>query len=195
MENKQVEAKLLENLQEGLQLISRDWRYLYLNPTALMHSQSNYESLIGHTMMECFPGIENTALFTKLQYVMEQQVPVQMENHFHYPNGKSGWFELRIQPSIDGLVILSVDITLRKIEEERRNRYVAGLEGVVDDVSHKMRAPLTLLQSIVENELEFVASHPELASIVGYLKESVLALDAHTRDLTQKIQDLREGVR
>jgi signal transduction histidine kinase len=93
------------------------------------------------------------------------------------------------------LVILSVDITLRKIEEERRNRYVAGLEGVVDDVSHKMRAPLTLLQSIVENELEFVASHPELASIVGYLKESVLALDAHTRDLTQKIQDLREGVR
>jgi hypothetical protein len=51
------------------------------------------------------------------------------------------------------------------------------------------------LQSIVENELEFVASHPELASIVDYLKESVLALDAHTRDLTQKIQDLREGVR
>lgn len=193
-EKHQAEARLLENLQEGLQLISRDWRYLYLNPTALIHSQSSYESLIGNTMMECFPGIETTEMFSKLQYVMEHQVPLQIENHFVYPDGKSAWFELRIQPSIDGLVILSVDITLRKMEEERRSRYVSGLEDVVDDVSHKMRAPVTLLQAIVENELELVADHPELESIVGYLKESVTALDLHTRNLTQKIRDLRSGL-
>lgn len=192
-EDHQAEARLLENLQEGLQLISRDWRYLYLNPTALIHSKSNYESLIGHTMMECFPGIETTELFSKLKYVMEHQEPLQVENHFVYPDGKSAWFELRIQPSIDGLVILSVDITVRKIEEERRNRYVAGLEDVVDDVSHKMRAPVTLLQAIVENELELVAAYPELEPIVGYLRESVLALDTQTRNLTQKIRDLKSG--
>ncbi|MCC6488630.1 MAG: hypothetical protein IT364_14125, partial [Candidatus Hydrogenedentes bacterium] len=51
---------LLDNMLEGLQIIGFDWRYRYLNDTAVRSARQSREDLLGHTVMECFPGIEET---------------------------------------------------------------------------------------------------------------------------------------
>src|SRR5690242_12758702 len=54
---------ILDNLIEGCQIIGHDWRYLYINNTTAEQAHQPKEELIGYTMMERYPGIENTPMF------------------------------------------------------------------------------------------------------------------------------------
>jgi diguanylate cyclase (GGDEF)-like protein/PAS domain S-box-containing protein len=107
----------LENMMEGCQIIDHDWRYLFLNDSAVAQSHLSREQLLGRTMMECYPGIEKTDMFRKLQECMDQRISSHMVNEFIYPHGETGWFELSIQPAPDGIFILSTDITKHKRSE------------------------------------------------------------------------------
>lgn len=116
---------LLDHMQEGCQLISFDWRYLYVNDAVAQHGRKEKEELLGRTMMEAYPGIENTHLFEVLTRSMESRESEKFLNEFEFPDGSTGWFELNIQPVPDGLFIISLDVTpyqnaKRKIETQLR---------------------------------------------------------------------------
>ncbi len=104
----------LDNMLEGCQIIGDDWRYLYLNDAVTRQGHRDKEELLGRTMMEAYPGIEETAMFSVLRRCMDERVSERMVNEFVYPDGSSAWFELGIQPVPEGLFILSYDITARK---------------------------------------------------------------------------------
>ncbi len=136
----------LDSLFEGCQIIDSDWRYVYLNEAAATHGHGTKKQLLGRTMMECYPGIENTEMFARLRNCMEKRISARMENDFIFPDGTKGWFELRIEPVPEGLMILSMDITERKkakgalVESERRFRLVAeNATDVIWTVDMNMR--------------------------------------------------------
>jgi PAS domain S-box-containing protein len=110
--------RTLDNMLEGCQIISFEWRYLYVNEAAARHGRTTRNQLLGHTMMEIYPGIEDTAMFAVLRRCMAERTPQQMENEFTYPDGAKGWFNLSIQPVSEGLFVLSIDITQHKQAEE-----------------------------------------------------------------------------
>ena len=112
----------LDCMMEGCQIIGFDWRYLYINDAAAGQGKMEKDVLHGRTMMECYPGIEKTDLFSILRRCMEERTPHRMANEFIYPDGSKGWFELSIQPTADGIFILSNDITERtRAEAELRD--------------------------------------------------------------------------
>lgn len=102
---------------EGFQLIGHDWRYLFVNEVACHHGQRRRDELIGRTMMEAYPGIDETPMFDALRRCMEERRPQRLENAFEYPDGTVRWFDLSIQPAAEGLFILSSDVTDRKRAE------------------------------------------------------------------------------
>jgi PAS domain S-box-containing protein len=108
----------LDNMMEGCQIIGFDCRYLYVNRAVVEHGHTTQEALLGRTMMEVYPGIENTEMFASLRRCMEERQPHQMENEFTYPDGTKEWFELSFQPVPEGVFILSIDISKRKKAEE-----------------------------------------------------------------------------
>jgi PAS domain S-box-containing protein/putative nucleotidyltransferase with HDIG domain len=117
--------RTLNNMLEGCQIIDYDWRYIYVNDTAALHGRRKPEELLMHTMMEIYPGIENTELFRVLQYCMEARTHQRLENEFVFPDGDSGWFELSVEPVPEGLFILSIDITERiQAESDLREREI-----------------------------------------------------------------------
>src|SRR5687768_13541099 len=103
----------LETMMEGCQIISFDWRYLYINEVAAEHGGTHSKNLIGKKMTDAFPGIENTEVFAVLRECMEGRTPREMENEFVGSDGVRRWFQLVIQPVPEGLFILSLDITER----------------------------------------------------------------------------------
>jgi PAS domain S-box-containing protein len=111
----------LESLIEGCQIIDRDWRYLYVNAAAAKQGGQTVERLLGRTIIEAFPGIEQTELFDAFRKTMENRAPQQIENEFTRADGVSAWFQVVIQPVPEGIFILSADITERKRYDEALN--------------------------------------------------------------------------
>ncbi len=109
----------LDNMLEGCQIIGFDWRYLYANNAVARHGHRTKDELLGHAMMDVYPGIENTEMFAVLRRCMNDRMPQQMENEFAYPDGTKAWFELSMQPVPEGVFILSIDISERKRTEAK----------------------------------------------------------------------------
>jgi len=117
IEKEQQYRFLLENMREGIQVISHDWKYIFVNHSVEGQSSYSAEELLGHTIMEIYPGVEQTELFAVLKRCMEERTATIFENEFSFSNRIKGWFELSIQPVPEGLFILSMDITERKKAE------------------------------------------------------------------------------
>ncbi len=147
-------ANVLDEMLEGMQVIDRDWRYLYVNETVARQGKSARNALLGRTMMECYPGIDKTPLFEQLRKSMEQRLSIKMENEFEYPDGSTGWFQLYIHPVSEGLLILSADITSRKVAEALLRKKIDELDGVMQLASDnevrvaEMRRMVTKLKDL-----------------------------------------------
>lgn len=122
--NKKVIKQYLDNyildvLHEGFQVIDFDWRYIYINESVAKQGKTTKDNLLGHIMMDKYPGIENTEMFQTLKKCMECRISGLILNEFVYPDNSKAWFELRIEPIPDGIFILSLDVTnLKKTERD-----------------------------------------------------------------------------
>jgi PAS domain S-box-containing protein len=182
-ELRESEARLrntLDNLIEGCQIIGFDWRYQYLNRAAAAHGRSSVEALLGRTMMEAYPGIEQTPLFAKLKRGMAERTTEQFENDFVYPDGSTGVFQLVIQPVQEGIFILSMDISARRQAEKLRLAAQHELERRVVERTEELRcateelaAKNTQLEQANRLKSEFLAnmSHElrtPLNAVIGF---------------------------
>ncbi len=121
--------QVFDQSSQGFQVIDRNWRYVFVNAAVAKQGKSTDIELMGHTMMEKYPGIDQTPLFTQLKRVMDEKVSIRMDNFFTFPDGSTGWFQLFIHPWSDGIIIFSVDITERKREEETLAEKISHLES------------------------------------------------------------------
>src|SRR3954463_6737623 len=96
-----IARDVLDNLQEGCQVIGFDWRYLYVNDALVRQGQLSREQLAGRNMMECYPGLEQAPFFAVLRRCMETRTPDSVEIEFLMPDGQPGWFDLRVVPVPD----------------------------------------------------------------------------------------------
>ncbi len=99
---------------EGCQIIDFDWRYLYVNEAAAKQGRKKKQELLGYTMMQVYPDIDRTKMFSNLRDCMTNRVPLQMDNEFTFADGSKAWFELHMEPVPEGVLILSMDITKNK---------------------------------------------------------------------------------
>jgi len=176
--------QVVEHLAEGLQVVDREYRYLYLNRVAAEHGQTTPEELVGRTMMEAYPGIEDSEMFAVLRRVMEERRPAQLENEFPFSDGTTRWFDLRMAPVPDGVVILSVETTQTKelTRQLVRAQRIEAIGQLAGGFAHDFNNLLTVIQACGSFLVEGTSSdqaHADVSQI----------LDAAHRgaDLTRKL--------
>lgn len=154
-----VKYAVFDAMIEGVQVIDYEWRYFYVNDSVARHGLSTKAALLGNTMMEKYPGIENTEIFKTFKQCMSKRVTAEVLTEFVFPDGSVGWFELSVQPVPEGILILSSDITqLKRVEAElkqklfERTQMLAQitkqkhqLEEFCQIIAHNLRAPLSNL--------------------------------------------------
>jgi len=122
-----------DNLLEGVQLIGFDWKYLYVNEAMTKHGRYSKEEFLGFTVMEKYPGIEQTEIYKVFERCFNDRVSIQLENEFIFPDKTIGWFELSFQPVPEGIFIMSVDISERKKATEELARNESRFRGLVEN--------------------------------------------------------------
>jgi len=147
---------------EGFQVVDRDFRYLHVNEAAARHGRATKSALLGRTMMECYPGIEQTEVFAHIRRCLEQRTSHEMENAFTFPDGSTGYFELRIEPVPPGVSVLSIDVTQRREAEaalaraETRLRHAQRMEAIgrlAAGIAHDFNNLLTVMLAEGERAL------------------------------------------
>lgn len=172
---------ILNSVLEGFQIIDFNFRYVYLNPTAIVQSHYREEEILGCTMTELYPGIEHTELFRILTHCMEERSIRYIENEFIYPDKTQGWFELRIQPVVEGLLILSIDITERKKAEENRLKVEKRYKALIENSSEGI--------TLLDKNFSILYRSPSTYKITGWTNEercSQLQMqETHPEDVEQ----------
>lgn len=165
----------LDETYEGLQIISTDWRYQYVNKAAAAQGHQSPSLLIGKTMMECYPGIDRTPFFKDLKYVMEKRIPKRIENEFHYPDGSKCWFELFIEPHAQGVLIRSLDISDRKRIEDQllQSQKMEAIGRLAGGVAHDFNNKLGVMLVYAEMILQQVQGQPQLEEYVEKILNSI----------------------
>jgi PAS domain S-box-containing protein len=174
---------------EGCQIISRDYRYLYVNDVVAKQGKLSRKAMLGKTMMACYPGIEKTKMFGFLHSCIENGTPHNMENEFRFPDGTTGWFELHMEPLPEGAIILSVDISEHKRSEEHTKRLEELKTTFMMIVSHQLRTPLSVVRGSLESMRGLDGLHDEATR-----EDMIEAAHAATLEIVSRVDEVLEAL-
>jgi PAS domain S-box-containing protein len=161
-------SHLIDNLMEGAQIIDSSFKYIYINDISVKQSKYRKGDLLGFTMMEKYPGIENTEMFFALKDCLRSGKPKTLENEFTYPDGTKGWFQLSIQSIEEGLFILSKDVTeLRKTQESLIKahvvkEYTEQLKLYKEQNMQSLRYAQSIQKALMPSEIHFAKTMSRL---------------------------------
>lgn len=165
VKNEERLRSVLDNLLEGCQIIGFDWTYIYLNRCAEIHNRRPNQELLGQRYQDMWPGIEETEVFKIIKRTLEERTSVHFENKFYFPDGSPGWFDLSIQPVPEGVFILSIDITERKLKEEQLYESEVRFSKLYEEGPFGM--------AMVDASFRFKKVNRTYAAIMGYSEKEL----------------------
>jgi len=123
----QQELKLFDHLIEGIQVISPDFRFFYVNNAFANQVNLPREKITGKEMLKTFSKIKKDDFYFNVRDCMKERTSVTFIQDYKNNDGVVNWFEFKIQPFDEGILIMSSDISEKKkiaTELERKeNRY------------------------------------------------------------------------
>ncbi|HEY9222266.1 MAG TPA: PAS domain S-box protein [Lutibacter sp.] len=109
-------SNTLTSIKDGLVILDRDSKYIYVNQKAADLLGENVEALIGKHIWTEFPEKEGDLFYDNYQKAIKKGKPLSFENYFE-PWNK--WFENRIIPSEEGALMFFHETTDKKETENK----------------------------------------------------------------------------
>lgn len=141
---------VLDDLEEGVQIISPDLRYIYLNKKLLSEIQMTSAETVGHLMKEKFPGIDKTQIYSEIISCIRHKKTKKFVNEFKFADGRQSFYEIVVQAIQEGVILFSRDITKLKRGELLLKETNKDLEQFTFMAAHTLREPLKLIESLSE---------------------------------------------
>lgn len=175
----------MDKMLEGVQIYDYNWNCLYVNDAVTRQGPYSKEQIQSLTLMQNYPGIENTELFKIFETCKTDKLSRHIEYEFTFPNGSKSWFELSIQPNPEGLFILSVDISERKKAQE-----------VMKETSEQLRQLTAHLLNVREEERKRIGReiHDELGQQLTAIKMDVSWIDKKTAPENETVKTKLKNV-
>lgn len=104
----------LKHAQIGAQVISHDLVYLFLNPLLLDEINMQKEDIVGHSIIDRFPGVEKTEIFKKIKHCLDTGKTQKLTNEFFFEGRGRIIYDILVQKVPEGVMIFSTDISESK---------------------------------------------------------------------------------
>ena len=177
-ERKQVDSErfrqTLDSMMEGCMVIGLDWTYLYVNDVAARQALQKRENLIGRTMPEMYPGVEQSDVFARYRRTMQERINQRFEQFYTFADGTTKWYSFSVEPVPEGIFVLTLETTEQKKAELALRQARDTLEARVaertrelDDANARLSSELAE-RRLAEQSLEH--AREELEAIAGELR-------------------------
>jgi PAS domain S-box-containing protein len=142
---------ILDSIAEGVVLIAADWTVLDMNAEGLRLGSRSADQVIGRNHWEVWPESIDTDMGRMYGQVMRRRVAGRAEYQHRLPNGELRWHEVRAYPSSDGgLVSFFLDITERKMAEEKLRATDQRKDEFLAMLAHELRNPLAPISAAAD---------------------------------------------
>jgi PAS domain S-box-containing protein len=121
---------VLESVSDAFVAIDRDWRISYVNSRAAGEAGRPRAALIGEDLWSSYSVDPASPVGAMLQGAMRDRQPARMVYRYD-PTGR--WWDMRVFPSPEGLVVFSSDISESRRAEDEIRRINAELEQRVQE--------------------------------------------------------------
>ena len=177
----------MENMTEGCEIISQDWKYVYLNPAAEKQNRKRGSEIIGQSYTDVWPGVETSDHFLKMKVCMEARISSNIRKRQVFPDGTEGWFELSIQPVPEGIFLLSSDITERMMAEVALKRS----ENLYKHLFDNNPQPIWVYDL---STLNFLQVNESAILHYGYTRDEFLSMNLMDIRPAEEIEALKENL-
>ena len=154
---------LFDSLAEGVYIVDTAWRFIYVNNKAAEIMGKPREELLGKNIWELYPEAIETVSYTQAHRAVEENTPVHYEVYFPY---LETWFECRLYPNTEGLIILLQDISMRKRQEEALQQIQARARRLID---------ANIIGVVISDMDHIFEANDAFLEIVGYTREDLAA--------------------
>ncbi|SFC23038.1 Signal transduction histidine kinase [Massilia yuzhufengensis] len=110
--------RLLHGMDEGFIFLDSDFRVRQINAGGLKFETRGAADIVGLSHWEAWSGSEALPLARHYRHALEQQIAVNFEQHYQFPDGRGYWLDIRAYPAGGGLAVFYRDITERKLAED-----------------------------------------------------------------------------
>lgn len=160
------QEKLLDRITDSIIAFDTDWCFTSMNAPAEKLFDKSSTDLLGKCIWDVYPEFTDSEFYEYYHEAMD----LQEQQHFEsYYEPWDRWYEEHLYPSLDGLLVISHDITERKELEQKLQHERDCLDEFAGAVSHDLRNPLNVAQGRIELSMEECNSE--------YLNHVVVALD------------------
>jgi PAS domain S-box-containing protein len=119
-------AILLESITDAFFALDRQWRHTYVNQRALDYYDMQRADLLGRSLWEVFPAMQDTVFESQFRLALREQHSVSFEI---LAPVMERWLEVRAYPTPQGLAVNFRDISRRKKAEAELQRALVELNA------------------------------------------------------------------
>jgi PAS domain S-box-containing protein len=157
---------ILQSISEGFIFVDREWRIRYANEQLAALGAVPLSSILGKTLWEAFPGIEDSSFVAAYR---EAMATGRATHHENYYQPSKLWIHANAYPSPEGLSIFAQDVTERRAQQEKLllSEKLAATGRLAATIAHEINNPLESVLNLI-----YLArtSRAEIAKIREYLE-------------------------